>query len=165
VTIDVGEAKNIHPRNKQDVGRRLALWALAATYGKDIVRCGPLYKAMRRDGDKIVLSFDCVGEGLVAKGGELKGFAITGADQKFVWADAKTHGDAVVVSSAEVKEPQAVRYAWAANPTCTLYNKAGLPASPFRTDDWDLAPPTPAKTPAPAKPAARPAAANPKTAP
>jgi len=143
VTIDIGEAKNIHPKNKQDVGKRLALWALAATYKKDVVRCGPLYRSMRKDGDKVVVTFDHVGGGLLAKDDQLKGFAIAGADKKFVWADAKIQGETVVVSSAEVKAPAAVRYAWAANPVCNLYNKAGLPASPFRTDDWEPAPPAP----------------------
>jgi len=142
VTIDIGMAKNIHPKNKQDVGKRLALWALAKTYGKDNVACGPLYKSMSKQGDKIVVTFDHVGEGLLAKGGEkLKGFAIAGADKKFVWADAKIEGKTVVVSSAEVKDPAAVRYAWAVNPICNLYNQVHLPASPFRTDDWPLVEP------------------------
>jgi sialate O-acetylesterase len=92
---------------------------------------------MRVEGNKIILHFEHVGGGLVADGGELlKGFAITGADRKFVWAAAKIDGDAVVVSSGQVSKPVAVRYAWANNPVCNLYNKAGLPASPFRTDDW-----------------------------
>jgi sialate O-acetylesterase len=136
VIIDIGEADNIHPKNKQEVGKRLALWALATVYGEDITYSGPLYKSMERDGSKIVLSFDHVDGGLVAEGGELKGFAIAGPDKQFVWADAKIDGDKVVVSSPEVKEPAAVRYGWANNPPCNLYNKAGLPASPFRTDDW-----------------------------
>lgn len=139
VTIDVGMAKNIHPTNKQAVGKRLAIWALAATYGKNIVRCGPLYKSMAGKGGKIVVTFDHVGGGLAAAGGgKLEGFAIAGADGKFVWAEAKIAGDTVVVSSDTVKAPAAVRYAWAANPKCNLFNKAGLPASPFRTDNWDL---------------------------
>ncbi len=137
VIIDIGDAKNIHPKNKQDVGKRLALWALAKTYGKKVVYSGPLYKSMEKKDSKIVLSFDHVGGGLVAKGGEpLKGFAIAGADHKFVWADAKIEGDQIVVSSEKVADPVAVRYAWADNPVCNLYNKAGLPASPFRTDTW-----------------------------
>lgn len=138
VTIDIGEAGNIHPKNKQDVGKRLARWALSATYGKDIVRCGPLYKSMKQQRRSIVVRFDHVGGGLVAKNGEeLKGFAIAGADRQFVWAKAEIDGDAVVVSSPEVKKPVAVRYAWASNPVGNLCNKAGLPASPFRTDDWE----------------------------
>ncbi len=137
VTIDIGEANDIHPRNKQDVGKRLAQWALAKTYGKDVVACGPLYKSMRDDGNKIVVEFDCVGGGLAARdGGKLKGFAVAGADKKFIWAEARIVGDTVVVSSPEVESPAAVRYAWANNPDCNLFNKAGLPASPFRTDDW-----------------------------
>ena len=140
VTVDIGMANNIHPKNKQDVGKRLAIWALAATYGEKIVRSGPLYKSMSKEGGKIVLRFDHVGGGLAAKGETLQGFAIAGADKKFVWADAKIDGETVVVSSTEVKDPAAVRYAWAANPACNLYNKAGLPASPFRTDDWNLTP-------------------------
>jgi len=137
VIIDIGEADDIHPKNKQDVGKRLALWALARSYGKELVYSGPIYKSMEIDGEKIILHFDHVGGGLVAGPDEpLKGFAIAGADRKFVWADAKIDGDSVVVSSDEVSTPVAVRYAWADNPVCNLYNKEGLPASPFRTDDW-----------------------------
>jgi len=135
--IDIGEAKDIHPKNKQDVGRRLALWTLAQTYGRDLVYSGPLHKSMKVEGGKIRLFFDHVGGGLVAAGGEaLKGFAVAGADRKFVWADAKIDGDTVVVSSEDVAQPVAVRYAWADNPVCNLYNKEDLPASPFRTDNW-----------------------------
>ena len=137
VIIDIGEAKDIHPKNKQDVGKRLALWALANTYGKKVVYSGPLYKSMERKGNQILLRFDHCGGGLVARdGAPLKGFAIAGEDRKFVWADAKIEGDTVVVSSEKVAEPVAVRYAWADNPACNLCNKAGLPASPFRTDAW-----------------------------
>ena len=137
VIIDIGDADDIHPKNKQDVGKRLALWALAQQYGKKLVYSGPIYKSMKIDGSSIILSFDHVGGGLVAKSEEqLKGFAIAGADRKFVWADAKIKGNTVVVSSDKVPEPAAVRYAWADNPVCNLYNKEDLPASPFRTDDW-----------------------------
>lgn len=137
VIIDIGDAKDIHPKNKQDVGKRLALWALANTYDKDVVYSGPLYTSMEKKGDKIVLHFDHCGGGLVARGGEtLKGFAIAGENRKFVWANARIEGDTVVVSSGEVPNPLAVRYAWADNPICNLSNKAGLPASPFRTDTW-----------------------------
>lgn len=135
VTIDIGEP-DIHPKNKQDVGKRLALWALAKTYGKDIVYSGPIYKSMKVDGNKAVLAFDDIGGGLVAKGDSLKGFAIAGADRKFVWADAKIEGDTIIVSSDKVAAPVSVRYAWAINPVCNLYNKEGLPATPFRTDTW-----------------------------
>jgi sialate O-acetylesterase len=137
VIIDIGEANDIHPKNKQDVGKRLARWALAKTYGRDVVYSGPLYTTMQKKGHEIILSFDHVGSGLIARGGEpLKGFAIAGADRKFVWADARIAGDQVVVSSDQVVDPVSVRYAWADNPVCNLYNKAGLPASPFRTDTW-----------------------------
>ena len=137
VIIDIGDADNIHPKNKQDVGKRLALWPLAGVYGKKLVYSGPIYKSMKVDGGSIILSFDHVGGGLVAKGDEqLKGFSIAGADRKFVWADAKIDGDTVVVSSDKVSEPAAVRYAWADNPVCNFYNKEDLPASPFRTDEW-----------------------------
>jgi len=137
LAIDIGEANDIHPKNKQDVGLRLALAARAIAYGEDIVYSGPMYDAMKVDGDKVRLSFNHIGGGLVAKGGEpLKGFAIAGADRKFVWADASIDGDTIVVSSEKIAQPVAVRYAWAINPDCNLYNKEGLPASPFRTDDW-----------------------------
>ncbi len=137
VAIDIGEADNIHPKNKQDVGKRLALHALALDYGEDVVYSGPVYESMHRKGDKIVLRFKHAAGGLEAVGGErLEGFAIAGADRKFVWADAEIDGDKVVVSSDKVEDPVAVRYGWADNPECNLYNAAGLPASPFRTDEW-----------------------------
>jgi sialate O-acetylesterase len=136
VIIDIGMADDIHPVNKQDVGKRLALWALAKDYGKDIVYSGPDYKAMKKEGNAIRISFDHVGGGLVAKGDELKGFVIAGADKKFVWANAKIDGDDVVVQADGVAAPVAVRYGWADNPPCNLYNQEGLPTVPFRTDDW-----------------------------
>jgi len=137
VIIDIGDAKNIHPKNKQDVGKRLATWALGTTYGRKTAYSGPLYKSMKAEGNRVILSFEQVGGGLMVKGdGPLKGFAIAGEDKKFVWADAKIEGGNVVVSSEQVAAPAAVRYAWADNPVCNLYNKEGLPASPFRTDDW-----------------------------
>ena len=137
VIIDIGEAKDIHPKNKQDVGKRLALWALARSYGKKLVYSGPIYKSMKIKGNEIILYFDHVGGGLVAASdGPLKGFAIAGADRKFVWADAKINGDNIMVSSGEVSAPVVVRYAWADNPVCNLYNEEGLPASSFRTDNW-----------------------------
>lgn len=135
--IDIGEADNIHPTNKQDVGARLSLAARRAAYGQDIVYSGPVYQTMTKDGDKIVLKFKHIGGGLVAKGGQLKHFAIAGQDHKFVWAEAVIAGDTVVVKSDKIKDPAAVRYAWSDNPEgCNLYNKEGLPAFPFRTDDW-----------------------------
>jgi len=137
VIIDIGAEKDIHPKNKQDVGKRLARWALGTTYGRKTAHSGPLYKSMKVEGNKAILSFEQVGGGLVARGdGPLKGFAVAGEDKKFVWADAKIEGGNVVVSSEQVAAPVAVRYAWADNPVCNLYNKEGLPASPFRTDDW-----------------------------
>ena len=136
ITVDVGEANNIHPKNKQAVGHRLALWALAKVYGKDIPYSGPLPDGHKIKGDKIVLSFKHTDGGLVAKDGDLKGFAVAGEDHRWVAADAHIEGSKVIVSSPEVKAPKAARYAWAANPDCNLFNGAGLPASPFRTDDW-----------------------------
>ena len=135
VIIDIGDAGDIHPRNKQDVGKRLALAALGQTYGKQLVYAGPLYESMAVEGKTIRVKFNHVGAGLEAKGGEeLKGFAIAGADGKFVWAQAAIDGETVVVQHADIAEPKAVRYAWADNPVCNLYNKDGLPASPFRSD-------------------------------
>jgi sialate O-acetylesterase len=136
VIMDIGETNDIHPKNKQDVGKRLALAAQAVAYGKDVVYSGPRYDSMKVDGGKVRLSFKHAGGGLVAKGEKLTGFAVAGEDKKFVWADAAIEGEAVVVSSKDVAAPVAVRYAWADNPDCSLYNKEGLPASPFRTDDW-----------------------------
>ncbi|MFZ4508321.1 MAG: sialate O-acetylesterase [Fimbriimonas sp.] len=133
-TIDIGEADDIHPKNKQDVGRRLALNALALTYGKKIVYSGPVYKSMKVEGDKARISFDFVGGGLVAKGGDLKGFAVAGEDGKFYWANATIEGDTVVVSAPQVSKPKTVHYAWGNNPVCNLYNQADLPAFSFRTD-------------------------------
>ena len=138
MAIDIGEAGDIHPKNKQEVGRRLALSALAVTYGKKIEWSGPWYKAMKVTDKGIRLTFDHVGSGLEAKGGRLTGFAIAGEDRKFVWADAVIAGEAVLVSSPKVGKPVAVRYAWDINPVCNLYNQAGLPAVPFRTDDWPM---------------------------
>ena len=137
VTIDIGDEIDIHPKNKQDVGKRLALNALAKVYGKDIPYSGPLYRSMKVEGNKIVLQFDNTNKGLKIKGNKkLKGFAIAGENKKFVWAKAKIVGDEVVVSNSKIKYPVAVRYGWAPNPDCNLYNGAELPASPFRTDEW-----------------------------
>jgi sialate O-acetylesterase len=138
VAIDIGDSKTIHPKNKKDVGNRLALWALAKDYGKKIPYSGPLYKSMQIRGNKIVLEFDHIFGGLVAKDNKpLTHFSIAGQDKKFVWADAEIVDDTVVVSSPQVLRPLAVRYAWQINPQgCNLYNKANLPASPFRTDNW-----------------------------
>jgi sialate O-acetylesterase len=141
VITDLGEATDIHPKNKQGVGKRLARWALARDYGIDITYKSPQYKSMEKQGNKIVLTFDI---GKNASGSldtfdvrEPIGFAIAGEDKKFVWATAKVVGrDKVEVWNDEVREPVSVRYAWANNPVCNLQNAAGLPATPFRTDDW-----------------------------
>lgn len=134
--IDIGEADDIHPRNKQDVGLRLALGALHVAYGQDIVHAGPLATGQERVNNALAISFDHVGSGLAVRGGTLKGFAIAGEDRQFVWAEARIEGDRVLVSSPLVPEPTAVRYAWANNPDATLYSAEGLPATPFRTDNW-----------------------------
>lgn len=137
VAIDLGDADDIHPKNKQEVGRRLALIARAKTYGENIVYSGPIYKDYRIAGNKIIISFDHVEGGLKTQNGQpVKGFTIAGPDHKFHWADAEIKGNEVIVSSPGVDYPFAVRYAWAHNPICNLYNKDDLPASPFRTDDW-----------------------------
>jgi sialate O-acetylesterase len=139
VTIDIGNARDVHPRNKQDVGKRLALAAAKVAYGEEVVSSGPLYQSMRVEGNKVRLSFSHTGGGLVAKDkyGYLKGFAVAGVDRKFVWAKATIEDGAVVVHSDEVPQPVAVRYGWADNPDdVNLYNLEGLPASPFRTDAW-----------------------------
>ena len=151
VAVDVGEGEDIHPRNKQDVGKRLAFAALAKTYGQKMEYSGPLFSHMIVTGSAAKLSFTH-SAGLTAKGGPLKTFAVAGDDRKFVWADAKIVGAAVLVSSPQVAHPVAVRYAWADNPEgANLYNAAGLPASPFRTDvDTDDAAPKPPAAPAPA---------------
>jgi sialate O-acetylesterase len=137
VIVDIGEWNDIHPLNKKDVGERLALAARKLAYGdKKVVYSGPIYKSVKIKGSKAIIKFTNTGGGLVAKGGELKHFAIAGPDKKFVWARAKIKGDKVVVWSDKVTRPVAVRYAWADNPEgANLYNKEGLPASPFRTDD------------------------------
>jgi sialate O-acetylesterase len=138
VITDVGEEFDIHPRKKKPVGARLALAARALAYDQKIVYAGPTYSAMHVDGSKIVLSFKHVGSGLVARGGPLTGFAVAGPDHKFVNAQAEIQGDKVVVSSPQVAQPVAVRFGWANYPVVNLWNKAGLPASPFRTDDFPL---------------------------
>jgi sialate O-acetylesterase len=137
VAIDIGETDDIHPGNKQEVGRRLALGALNVAYDKELVHSGPLYDSMVIEKGRIRLRFKHTGSGLVSKGGEpLEGFAVAGKDKKFVWAESRIDEGEVEVSSRDVPNPVAVRYAWADNPVCNLYNKEGLPASPFRTDDW-----------------------------
>ncbi len=135
-TIDIGEP-DIHPRSKQDVGKRLALWALANVYDqKNLPWRGPMFKAMQIEEDRIRIAFDDMGGGLQVKGAEPMGFAIAGKDKIFHLTQARLDGDSVVVWSDKVKEPVAVRYAWAGNPVGNLFNQAGLPAMPFRTDTW-----------------------------
>jgi sialate O-acetylesterase len=134
VITDLGDEKDIHPKQKQLVGARLALAARKLAYGQDITHSGPLFKEMKVEGDRAILSFEHVGGGLVAKDGPLTGFAIAGSDGTFHKAQAEIQGDTVVVSSPEVKEPKAVRYGWANFPVVNLTNTEGLPASPFRTD-------------------------------
>jgi len=137
VTIDIGDPVNIHPKDKQDVADRLTRIALAKTYGRKIEYSGPVYASMKVEGSSIRISFTHVDAGLVAKGGDLKTFIIAGKDGKFVPATARIDHDTVLVSSPDVPEPTAVRYAWDNYPEgCNLYNSDGLPAAPFRTDNW-----------------------------
>lgn len=146
VTMGLGESNNIHPQNKQEVGRRLALWAFGTVYGQKVDSIsGPLPAGHTVKGGEVVCAFTHTEGGLVARGGELQGFVIAGADQKWVPAKAKIVGDTVVVSSPEVTAPVAVRYAWASDPVCNLFNGAGLSASPFRTDTFELPVTQPAK--------------------
>jgi sialate O-acetylesterase len=138
VIIDLGEGKDIHPKNKQGVGKRLARWALARDYGVGVAFQSPTYKSMEKKDGKVVLTFDHVAGGFrpfdVAAP---RGFTIAGADRKFVKAEAKVVGpDKIEVWSSHVAEPASVRYAWADNPVCNLYSAVGLPTTPFRTDDW-----------------------------
>ena len=139
VTIDVGEAANLHPPRKEEIGSRLALWALATAYAKKLEYSGPLYEGMKIDGGDVRILFTHVGAGLDVHGEYLKGFAIAGEDKKFHRATARIEGDTVVVSNPDMAAPVAVRYAWGNSPDCNLFNKDGLPASPFRTDDWPAA--------------------------
>jgi len=154
--IDLGEADNIHPGNKQDVGARLAKVALTETYGRGIVSSGPVFKSMKVEGNEIRIEFTSVGGGLRTRtsdipnapnlkkrgykftlgDGAVTGFAVAGEDRKFVWAAGRIEGDSVVLDASQIAKPVAVRYAWADNPECNLYNAEGLPALPFRTDDW-----------------------------
>jgi sialate O-acetylesterase len=161
LAIDVGDARDIHPKDKQTVGKRLALSALATVYYQDVDYSGPMFSGAQVEGEKVRLTFRH-SEGMKPAAGEkIVGFAIAGEDRKFVWANAEVSGDHIIVSSPGVKEPVAVRYAWADNPECNLINAAGLPAVPFRSDSWPIGPaPTKAVTapirsadPAPEKPA------------
>jgi sialate O-acetylesterase len=132
VTIDVGDANDIHPKDKYTVGHRLALIALAKDDGRKLEYSGPVYRSMKITGNQMRLKFDHAKEGLVAKGGPLTGFAVAGEDGKYVWAKAEIDKESVVLSAPSVSQPVAVRYAWDVNPVCNLYNQSGLPAVPFR---------------------------------
>jgi sialate O-acetylesterase len=154
VIIDIGQGDNIHPKDKLDVGKRLALAARHVAYGEDLVYSGPTYGSLKVDGNKAIVTFKNVGSGLTIAAApttqmsvppaepasSLKGFSIAGEDQHFYWADATIDGDTVIVTSEKVPNPVAVRYAWANNPEANLYNKEHLPASPFRTDTWTAGP-------------------------
>jgi sialate O-acetylesterase len=131
VTIDVGDISDIHPRDKQDVGHRLALWARAISYQEHLEDSGPLYRQAAPEGDHIRIWFDHTGQGLAAKGSELNGFEIAGSNGVFQPASAKIAENTVLVSNPNVPSPAYVRYAWSSNPPCSFYNKDGLPASPF----------------------------------
>jgi sialate O-acetylesterase len=137
VAIDNADnPSDIHPKNKQQIGQRLALAARALVYKEKIVYSGPLYRKMKQNKSGIRLYFDHVDGGLVSRNGQVKGFAIAGKDKKFVWANAVIDGETIIVSAPGVTDPQSVRYAWGDNPEANLYNKSDLPAAPFRTDDW-----------------------------
>jgi sialate O-acetylesterase len=136
VTVDTGDPDNIHPKDKKIVGERLALCALAKEYGEKIPYAGPTFAGMEHLPGALKLHFIHTDGGLVAKGGAPGEFSIAGADHKWHWADAKIEDNSIVVSSPGVPQPEAARYAWQANPGATLYNGAGLPAVPFRTDNW-----------------------------
>jgi sialate O-acetylesterase len=141
VITDVGDEKDIHPKQKEPVGARLALAARSVAYGEKVVSSGPVYDSHKIDGNKVVLSFKSVGAGLAVKGEKLTGFAVCGEDRKFVNADAEVVEDKIVVSSPKVDKPVAVRFGWANYPVVNLWNKDGLPATPFRTDDFPAGPP------------------------
>lgn len=138
VISDVGNVEDIHPKNKKDVGDRLALWALAKTYNfKDIVYSGPFYKSMKIEGSAIRLSFNHIGSGLTSNGDTLTDFEIAGADRNFIKAKAYIDGSTIVVSIQTIKNPTAVRFGWSITSTPNFFNKEGLPAAPFRTDNWE----------------------------
>jgi sialate O-acetylesterase len=136
VAIDVGDAADIHPRNKKDVGIRLGRAAESVAYGRKLVSSGPVYESVRAEAGAMRVAFRSVGGALRTRGASVEGFAVAGEDRKFFWADARIEGATVLVSCTNVPNPVAVRYAWADNPKCDLYNTENLPAVPFRTDDW-----------------------------
>ena len=134
VIIDIGEAGNVHPKNKTDVGKRLAAWALAKDYGKDVLYSGPLFKSHTLQGDAVIIEFE-FNQGLKSSDGQpLKKFEITSDNKNWAWADAKVEGNTVVISSKDHAAPKNARYAWANNPEgANLTNDSGFPASPFTT--------------------------------
>ncbi len=136
VTLDVGEADDIHPRDKKSVGHRLARIALKQTYGRELVHSGPVYDGIGFNGNEALILFSETGSGLVMRDDFPNGFAIAGSDSVFHWAEARITGNTVILTSPNVPMPVAVRYAWADNPIISLYNAEGLPASSFRTDTW-----------------------------
>ncbi len=136
IAIDIGDGDDLHPRNKLDVGRRLAALALGNVYRTPIIPSGPLFDRFKIDGNQVRISFKYAQGLKTSDGGRVKGFALAGADHRFVWADARIEGETVIVSSPTILKPVAVRYGWGDNPLVNLYNKADLPASPFRTDNW-----------------------------
>ena len=138
VAVDIGESHNIHPRNKQEVGRRLALAAEGIAYGRKVEYMGPSFRSFHADGGTLRVRFTHVDGGLVVRGPHLVGFEIAGQDQQFFPAEAKVEGTEVLLTSSRVSNPVAARYAWANDPKCNLYNSVGLPAPPFRTDDWTV---------------------------
>ena len=143
VTLDIGDGHDIHPREKQEVGRRLALAALKLVYGRDVIASGPTFAAAVRDGKTIKVRFTNVASGLTTSDGAApKGFLIAGADRVWKAAEARIEGGNVIVSNAEIAEPVAVRYGWGNDPAATLRNQADLPAAPFRSDDWANVPAT-----------------------
>lgn len=137
IDLNAGETAEAHPKEKRELSRRAVLWALGDVYGRDVSYRAPQYESMQVQGGAIRVSFQHTAGGLTAQdGGKVKGFAIAGSDRRFVWAEARIDGTGVVVQSDQVPQPVAVRYAWGCNPDCSLFNSAGLPAVPFRTDDW-----------------------------
>jgi sialate O-acetylesterase len=137
VTMDIGDLRTIHPPDKESIGKRLAYWALAKDYNMDIPFSGPIYKESKIEGDKIRIVFDYTDDGLKIEGDNLKHILIAGRDQKFVEARARIEGKSLIVYSPDVKSPVAVRFGWGSTDETNLFNKAGLPAGPFRTDRWD----------------------------
>jgi sialate O-acetylesterase len=152
-TIDIGESTNIYPRNKQEVGRRLCVAALATAYGRDVVASGPVYDSQNIQGNRIRLYFRSVGSGLASRSGDdLGGFTIAADDRRFVPAHARIEGNTVLVWADGLPHPVAARYAWTEDPAASLANKDGLPAVPFRTDLWPVEKPEPPPPPKPPLP-------------